>query len=241
MLARHAPSQSAADPPVQLRPHDPHDPLLPHQRDEDCDHVAAADLVKAPVQDRAAVPFQGTPVLRPMALPGRRRIDPLARRAEGRDPRRPKDRRGVRAAARELTVGESGGALRGEPDVGIPAEAEVAARAVDGQPLHPAARPRPLATHKPLSLPGRSRSRSVTNCTIDAGRMVMSDARSATSGWTVSCSPKRIGTSGRGGTNPPGAPARPPRQPSCPGRRRRQRGSSARATGGRRIPRRRGS
>ena len=36
---------------MQLRPHGA---LLRHQRGEDADHVGAADLVEAPVQDRAA-------------------------------------------------------------------------------------------------------------------------------------------------------------------------------------------
>ena len=40
-----------------------------------------------------------------------------------------------------MTVGERGGARFGEPDIRIAAQTEVAALAVDGQPLHPVATP----------------------------------------------------------------------------------------------------
>ena len=95
-----------------------------------------------PVHDRAAVPLQSTPpILRPQALPGGPGLDPFARRAERRGPRLPHDRRRVSAAARQLTVGEGCGARLGESDVRVSAETEVAALAVDGQPLHPVAAP----------------------------------------------------------------------------------------------------
>ena len=72
-------------------------------------------------------------------LPRRCRRDAFARGTERRDPRRAKGHRRVAAAARHLAVGEGRRARLGEPDVRIPAEAEVAALAVDGQPLHPVA------------------------------------------------------------------------------------------------------
>ena len=105
---------------------------------------AMATHVVDQVEQRIEAPRQRTPpVLRPMVLPRRRRGDPLTRRAERRDPRRPKARRRVPAAARQLTVGERGGARLGESDIRIPTEPEVAALAGDGQPLHPAATDRP--------------------------------------------------------------------------------------------------
>ena len=54
-------------------------------------------------------------------LPVRRRLDPLAHRAERREPRRPHGRPRVTTPARHLTIGERCGTRVGEPDVRIPA------------------------------------------------------------------------------------------------------------------------
>ena len=125
VLPGHAPRQRHPDPPVQLRPGGP---FLGHDRGHDGDHVGAADLVEAPFQDGAAVPLQGTtPILGTEALPVRSRL--------------PHGRRRVTTLARHLTIGERRSTRLGEPDVRIPAEPEVAALAVDRQPLHPVAAP----------------------------------------------------------------------------------------------------
>ena len=139
VLACHAPRQRPADPPVQLRPGGR---LLGHDRGHDGDHVRPADLVDTLVHDGGAVPLQSTPpVLRPVALPRCRRVDPLARRAKRWEPRLPHCRHGIATAARQLTIREGCRACLSEPDVRIPAEPEVAALAIDGQPLHPVPTP----------------------------------------------------------------------------------------------------
>jgi len=81
------------------------------------------------------------PVLEPQPLPVRRRLDPLARGAERRHPRRPHRCRRVATPARHLTIGERCRTRIGKPDVRIPTEPDVATVAVDGKPLHPVAAP----------------------------------------------------------------------------------------------------
>ncbi len=78
---------------------------------------------------------------RAQPLPVRRRLDPLARGAEHRHPRRPHRCRRVATPARHLTIGERCRTRIGKPDVRIPTEPDVATVAVDGKPLHPVAAP----------------------------------------------------------------------------------------------------